>query len=67
MPKARTTESPLASEGVVPPGAPSWITSELIAHTIRVWQPYYCDSLTTQDAVNMLIGVSRLMEVLSRS
>lgn len=50
-----------------PPGAPSWMTPELIAHTIRVWQPYYSDSLTPDDAVTILRNVSELFGVLSRS
>ena len=35
-----------ARPGVVPAGTPDWITAELIAQTIRVWQPYYAAVLT---------------------
>ena len=45
-------------------GLPSWITLDLIRHTIRVWQPYYKAVLTTQDAVMMLLNVGRLSRVL---
>lgn len=48
------------------PGCPAWITPALIAETIRVWQPYYSEPLTTEDAVAMLQTVGRLLETLSR-
>jgi hypothetical protein len=46
---------------------PSWITPELIALTIKVWQPYYASPLSSDDAVTMILGVGRLFGVLSRS
>ncbi len=46
-------------------GIPAWITPELIADTIRVWQPYYTESLTVQDAVGMLMSVGNLFASLS--
>lgn len=49
----------------VPSGAPSWITPELIAHTLRVWQPYYQKPLTPEEALEMILGVSRLSDVLA--
>lgn len=49
----------------VPAGAPSWVTSELIDHTIRVWQPYYSESLTADDALAMILNVAGLRDVLS--
>lgn len=45
----------------VPEGLPEWVTAELIAHTIRVWQPYYAETLTPVDALEMIMGVSRLI------
>ena len=45
-------------------GLPAWISSELIEDTIRVWQPYYDHRLTIDDAIQILIGVDRLLEVL---
>ena len=45
-------------------GLPAWISSELIEDTIRVWQPYYEHRLTIDDAIQILIGVDRLLEVL---
>ena len=49
----------------VPAGAPSWVTSELLTQTVEVWQPYYADPLSTDDALAMLMNVGRLIRVLS--
>ena len=40
-----------ACPSIVPAGAPDWITPELVEATIRVWQPYYKDVLTPEEAV----------------
>lgn len=53
------------SANLVPPGAPAWITPELLAQTIRVWQPYYADPLTSEAALAIIQSVGRLVEVLS--
>lgn len=45
-------------------GIPSWITPELIADTVRVWQPYYTEPLTAKDAVGILMGVGNLFHAL---
>jgi hypothetical protein len=50
----------------VPAGAPSWVTTQLIEDTIRVWQPYYVEPLTTEDALAIILGVGRLVDVLAR-
>ena len=44
--------------------APSWITDDLIADTISTWQPYYNTPLTEQDAIEMLVNVGRLFDML---
>lgn len=49
-----------------PAAAPDWITPELIQRTIDVWQPYYEDTLTTEDAITILRNVDRLLCVLAR-
>ena len=49
------------------PGVPSWITPELIADTIRAWQPYYAQPLTDRDAVGILMGVGNLFHALSEA
>ena len=50
---------------VVPAGAPHWVTPELLTRTIEVWQPYYADSLTADDALGMILNVGNLFAVLS--
>jgi hypothetical protein len=52
---------------VVPGGAPAWITPQLMAQTIETWQPYYRDSLTAQEAVDILLGVGRLLDILGNT
>jgi len=50
----------------VPAGAPRWVTPELLADTLRVWQPYY-GNLTPQDALSIILNVSNLFDVLRRN
>jgi len=54
-----------ASRCIVPAGAPDWITPELIEATIRVWQPYYVEVLSPEEAVTMILDVGRLFDALS--
>lgn len=53
------------AEELAPPGAPAWVTPALIAQTIKTWQPYYHARLTPDDALAMILNVSRLFDVLS--
>jgi hypothetical protein len=53
------------AKSIVPAGAPDWITPELVEATIRVWQPYYEEVLTAEEAVTMILTVGRLFEALS--
>lgn len=57
-----------AREGVValPAGTPAWITPDLVLKTLRIWQPFYQEPLTLDDAVIILSGVGRLFRILSR-
>ena len=50
----------------VPPGAPRWVTPELLADTLRVWQHYYDEDLTTNDALAIIGNVGRLYDTLRR-
>ncbi len=50
---------------IVPAGVPDWITAELIERTIAVWQPYYDEVLTPEDAATMIADVGRLYQALS--
>lgn len=47
-----------------PSGAPTWMTDELLAETLAVWQPFYSHPLTVQDAMEMLRSAARLLDVL---
>jgi hypothetical protein len=53
------------ARAVVPSGAPAWITPELVARTLKVWQPYYTFALSPEDAVAIILGVARLFDVLA--
>jgi hypothetical protein len=50
----------------VPAGAPGWVTPELLAQTLRVWQPDYEHTLTVEDVLEMMLNVGQLFDVLSR-
>jgi len=50
----------------VPAGSPRWVTPELLADTLRVWQPYYGD-LTPDDALAIIMNVGNLFDALRRS
>lgn len=50
---------------IVPASAPAWVDGELLALTIRVWQPYYQAPLTPEDALAMLLGTAQLLGVVT--
>lgn len=45
------------------PGA-AWIDDEAVADTIAVWAPYYGGKLTEAEAVEILMNVKNLVDVL---
>jgi hypothetical protein len=49
---------------IVPAGLPAWVTAEYIDETIRVWQPYSKTPLTPADAIEIIMNMSRLLDVL---
>jgi hypothetical protein len=49
----------------MPPGAPAWITPDLLADTLETWQPYYIGQLTVMDSLEILLSVSRLIDALN--
>lgn len=57
---------PSADNIVVPPGTPEWITPNLVALTLKVWQKRYPQPLSIQDAVTILLNAGQLFGVLSR-
>ena len=56
---------PDAAAWAVPAGLPAWITADLIAETLRAWQPYYAEPLTPEDAIGILLNVGNLFGALS--
>ena len=46
-------------------GAPAWITPQVVTDTLRVFRPLYKKPLTPTDAVEMILNVGNLSEVLS--
>jgi len=45
-------------------GAPSWITPEVMEDTLKTFRPYYEEGLTPVEALEMLIRVGHLFELL---
>ena len=46
------------------PPLPEWIDAKLIAETKAVWSPFYGHSLTTAEAVEILLSIGRVMDAL---
>jgi hypothetical protein len=59
-----TDERPETAPTVQSSDTPRWITEELLAETIRVWQPRYGKPISTDEAMQIVLAVSRLGEVL---
>lgn len=49
---------------IVPPGAPAWVTDELIQDTLDTFQSHFQKTLTPEDALEMLVDATNLMEFL---
>ncbi len=61
----KQVSSDSATSLVVPSGAPSWVTPELLEKTVKVWQPYYEEELIPEDALAIIMGVGRIFEFLA--
>ena len=48
----------------VPPGAPSWVTVELMRETFRTWQPFYEKALIPEELLAIIMSVGQLVDVL---
>ena len=48
----------------LPHGSPQWVTRELLDKTRNTWQPYYTNSLTDSDLLEIVLNVSRLITAL---
>lgn len=64
-PRERRTPNVEPSVVRVPAGAPSWITAELIEHTTRIWQPFYEEQLIPEQAMEIIMNMGRMMDLLS--
>jgi hypothetical protein len=45
-------------------GGPDWITPELIGETLKTFQPYYAEQLRPEDAMEMLLNMGGIFELL---
>lgn len=45
----------------VPPGAPAWVTDELIQDTLDTFQSHYEKTLLPEDALEILVNVTNLL------
>ena len=50
----------------LPRGTPAWITPKLVELTQKVWQPYYAEPLTVDDAITILRSAGGLLDALAR-
>ena len=53
-----------AAPAELPPGTPSWVTQQLLMSTLDVWQPFYAEPLTAEDALEILLSASRVLDAL---
>lgn len=66
MPGNQPERSHQPAAVAVPPGAPHWVTLELIEQTIQTWQPFYADQLIPEDALEIIMGADRMFDLLSK-
>ena len=45
---------------------PDWISEELIRKTVEIWQPYYPDQLTRNDAIAIIKNAGSVIDCLRR-
>jgi hypothetical protein len=58
------TSNDLAAIEQICRGGPGWITPELIREAQETLQPYYAEALTPEDAMEMLLNMGGVFEVL---
>ena len=57
-----------SQDGVAfPVAVPDWLSDELLRKTLEVWQPFYDDPLTEEDAKYIILSVGRLIDIVSES
>lgn len=47
--------------------SPAWMSEELVMKTLSVWQPFYPQPLTEEDARQIILSVGRLIDVVRDS
>lgn len=45
---------------------PDWVSDELVQKTIEIWQPYYPNQLTRDDAIAIINNVGGVIDCLRR-
>ena len=45
---------------------PDWVSEELIRKTVEIWQPYYPDQLTRNDAIAIIKNAGSVIDCLRR-
>ena len=53
------------SQDCVQIAVPDWLSDELLRKTLEVWQPFYDDPLTEEDAKYIILSVGRLIDIVS--
>jgi hypothetical protein len=67
MPKDPSTpHSPRAARAGVPPGAPSWVSAELLQKTQEIWGKRYKREIGSKEALGIILRVSALIDALFR-
>lgn len=61
-----TTNDSTGKAILLPAATPGWITAELVELTIRVWQPYYRETLSVEEAIDILRRTGALLTILPR-
>lgn len=65
VPRSISSSASLAGSGAeLPPATPAWITPELVALTLRTWQPYYGRTLSAEECIEIIRGVAELTQAL---
>ncbi len=45
---------------------PDWVSDDLLQKTVEIWQPYYPDQLTREDAIAIINNVGGVIDCLRR-
>ena len=45
---------------------PDWVSDELLQKTMEIWQPYYQNELTREDAIAIINNVGGVIDCLRR-